>query len=169
MTKLNDASIPSLGAYEGGALVYFYSPANPATPDRKWTLEDLRAITRTETLLNKTIGAPATTTPVYANRLQLVGAKVTHFYRAVGDITISALAAAAEEELTITVTGAAVGDHVIVTPNAAAPETGVSFGLTWVSAANTVKIRVSNLSAGALTGGNLSVAVLVIRSAAADV
>lgn len=167
MTKVND--LPVLATYEDLALLYLYSPANPATPDRQQTVAVLRAIDRTETLLNKTIGAPATTKPVYADRLQLVGAKITRFYRAVGDITISALAAGAEEELTIAVTGAAVGDHVIVTPNAAAPEAGVSFGLTWVSAADTVKIRVSNLSAGALTGGNLSVAVLVIRSAAADV
>lgn len=147
-------------------LLYLYAPAE-AAKDRKVKVSNLRAISKEETLTNKTIGTAATTKPVYASLLQLVGAKITHLYRAVGNITISALAAGAEEDLTLTVTGAAIGDHVIVSP-AAAPEAGVGFVLAWVSAANTVSVRVHNFGASGLTGGAQSVAALVVRSGAAD-
>lgn len=51
-------------------------------------------------------------------------------------------------EVTVTVTGAAVGDSVTVTPNAT-----LASGFVWsgyVSAADTVKIRVANVTVGAL-------------------
>lgn len=51
MTKVNE--LPTLSAVEDGALVYVFSPANPATPDRQMTLAALRARTLAETLENK--------------------------------------------------------------------------------------------------------------------
>lgn len=64
------------------------------------------------------------------------------------------LAAGAELDISVTITGVAAGDIVQVMPPNAAAETGLSVALVWVSAANTVKIRVSNLNAvAALAGG----------------
>lgn len=60
-------------------------------------------------------------------------------------LNFPSVAAAGQQELTITVTGAAVGDTVVLAPPAA-PEAG----LVWtgrVSAANTVTVRVSNITA----------------------
>lgn len=63
-------------------------------------------------------------------------------------LNFPSVAAAGQQELTITVTGAAVGDAVVLAPPAA-PEAG----LVWtgrVSAANTVTVRASNITAGAV-------------------
>ena len=67
-------------------------------------------------------------------------------------VTVSALAAAAEEDIDVTISGAAVGDVVWVNPTEAAAETGLSISAAWVSAADTVSIRVSNQSGVGLTG-----------------
>lgn len=65
-----------------------------------------------------------------------------------------ALAAGAETDISVTIPGAAAGDIVQFMPTDAAAETGLAVVLVWVSAANTVKIRVSNMNAVvALTGG----------------
>lgn len=58
------------------------------------------------------------------------------------------IAANSQASLTTTVTGAATGDLVMVAPNVAL-ETGLS-SEAWVSAADTVTIRLSNLTAGAI-------------------
>lgn len=64
------------------------------------------------------------------------------------------LAAGAETDLTATITGVAAGDIVQLMPPNAAAETGLGVALVWVSAANTVKIRCTNLNAvAALVGG----------------
>lgn len=60
-------------------------------------------------------------------------------------LNFPSVAAAGQQELTITVTGAAVGDAVVLAPPAA-PEAG----LVWsgrVSAADTVTVRVTNVTA----------------------
>lgn len=60
-------------------------------------------------------------------------------------LNFPSVAAAGQAELTITVTGAAVGDAVVLAPPAA-PDAG----LVWagrVSAANTVTVRVANITA----------------------
>ena len=67
------------------------------------------------------------------------------------------LAAGAETDISVTITGVAAGDVVSVMPTDAAAEAGLSVALVWVSAANTVKIRLSNLNAvAALVGGAAS-------------
>jgi hypothetical protein len=156
MTKLPDVT-NELTSIEDDAFFYVYSQANPSTPDRK---------VRWKNVLRR-LGQIATPAPAYASLLQLTGAKLTRAYRAGGTVTISALAAGDLEDKTVAVTGAVVGDHVVVTPGAA-PESGVGFVLAWVSAADTVTVRVGNLGSGSLTGGDLVVSVLVLRSAAPD-
>lgn len=65
-----------------------------------------------------------------------------------------ALAAGDELDISVTITGAAAGDIIQVMPPNAAAETGLAVLLVWVSAADTVKIRVSNVNAAAaLVGG----------------
>lgn len=165
MAKLNESPIVEVTSAADDDLFYALRTADASLPDKriKWS----NILSQTATLLNKTIGAPATLKPVYTNLLQIVGAKVSHIYRAADSITISALAAEAEETLTLAVTGAAVGDHVILSPTAA-PEAGVCLAAAWVSADDTVSVRVQNNSSGSLTGGSLAVTALVIRSAAPD-
>lgn len=61
---------------------------------------------------------------------------------------------------TITVTGAATGDQVLL----GLPSTGVANGLAfkaWVSAADTVTVQALNVTAGAIDPGNLSFAISV--------
>lgn len=79
-------------------------------------------------------------------------------------VTIAAGLAAAEEDITVTITGAAAGDIVMVTPLSTAMETGVGIAGAWVSAADTVKIRVTNLSASTLTGSTTNFSYLIIKS-----
>ena len=74
-----------------------------------------------------------------------------------GSITISALAAGAEEDLTISDSNAEVTDVVCVSLANANMETGLGVIGAWVSAAGTIKIRFSNFSGGALTGGAATV------------
>lgn len=68
---------------------------------------------------------------------------------------ITSVAAVASTSFTGTVTGAAVGDRVIATPPAQlgsnATETGKLSCHTWVSAANTVTVMLTNASAAAAT------------------
>ena len=77
---------------------------------------------------------------------------ITKILQGTVSVTVAALAAAAEADVDVTVTGAAVGDMVNVCPTEAAAETGLSISAVWVSAANTVSIRMSNQSASGLTG-----------------
>jgi protein involved in polysaccharide export with SLBB domain len=84
-------------------------------------------------------------------------------YRKTGSMTISALAAGAEEDITITDSAVRVGDVVTVTTTAA-PETGLAIITTWVTAAGTINVRISNLNAAvALTAGAVSVRYCVHR------
>lgn len=65
------------------------------------------------------------------------------------------LAAGDELDIAVTITGAAAGDIVQVMPTDTAMEAGLAIVGVWVSATNTVKIRVSNMNAAAaLTGGS---------------
>lgn len=80
-------------------------------------------------------------------------------------VTLAATAAAAEEDVSLTITGAAAGDIVIMTPLDAAMETGVAIVAAWVSAANTVKVRISNVNAAAaLTGSTANWSYCIIQS-----
>lgn len=79
-------------------------------------------------------------------------------------VTVSTLAAAGEEDLDITITGAAVGDVIIVNPLEAAAEAGVSVSAVWISAADTLTIRVSNQSGSELTGSTANWNYTLIKS-----
>lgn len=78
------------------------------------------------------------------------------------EVTVSALAAGAEEELTLTVSGAEVGDVAVASPSEALDEAGLCISSARVSAANTVKVRISNQSGSGLTGSTEDMHVAII-------
>ena len=86
-------------------------------------------------------------------------------YRFTASLTITTLAAAAEEDHTITETHASkakVGDVVAVSP-LAAPETGLVVLAAWVDSPGVIKVRVGNTHTSALTGGATSFRICVLR------
>lgn len=90
------------------------------------------------------------------------GSQIQAVYKASGSVTVPAIAAGAESDQTITVTGAQDGDAVSVSPPNAAAEAGLSWS-AWVSAANTVSIRLQNNSASPLSGSTANWSALVTR------
>lgn len=66
------------------------------------------------------------------------------------DLTWGAIAAGASAEQSITVTGAGVGDRVVLGLAAAGVDVGL-IAQAWVTAADTVRVRITNITAGAIT------------------
>ena len=92
------------------------------------------------------------------------GTQITKILKGTVAVTVAADLAAAEEDISVTIAGAAAGDTVIMTPLDAAMETGVGVLAAWVSAANTVKIRVTNASGSTLTGSTANWQYCIIKS-----
>ena len=63
-------------------------------------------------------------------------------------VDLPSIASAAVGEVTLTISGVAVGDTVIMNPVAAGNTAGLINGGARASAANQVKLRVANLSGG---------------------
>ena len=113
------------------------------------------------------ITGAVTATTVSASTSATVGSTgtaLTLVQKGVIAVTVAAGLAAAEEDISLTIAGAAAGDIVILTPLNAAMETGVGIAAVWVSAANTVKVRVSNFSGSTLTGSTANWQYCLIRS-----
>jgi hypothetical protein len=77
-------------------------------------------------------------------------------------LNFGSIGAAAQADLTITVTGAAVGDEVVMALPAA-PAAGLIFN-AFVSAANTVTIRASNITAAPVDPAAATYGVIVIAA-----
>jgi len=92
------------------------------------------------------------------------GSTITKVEKGTVSVTVSALAAAAEEDIDVTITGATTADHVSVNPTETAAETGLSVSAAWVSAADTVTIRISNQNGSGLTGSTESWVYLLTQS-----
>lgn len=91
----------------------------------------------------------------------VIGATLQKILTATASTAIPTLAAAASSDVTLTVTGAVVGDIAIVNQQVALPA-----GLllrAWVSAANTVTITVTNASGASITGASYSLKAVVLR------
>lgn len=80
-----------------------------------------------------------------------------------GTVTINPASIAGQEqaELTVTITGAALGDTVILTPPAAFE--ALIVGAARVSAADTVKFVLGNLTVGAIDAASASWGYTLIR------
>lgn len=93
------------------------------------------------------------------------GTAITKILKGTVSVTLAATAAAAEEDVSLTISGAAAGDIVFLTPTNTAMETGVAVIGAWVSAADTVKVRITNVNAAnALAGTTQSWSYLIVKS-----
>lgn len=91
------------------------------------------------------------------------GATLTKLLTASAALDFPSIAAVSQADLTITVTGAAVGDEVALALPAA-PAAGIVFN-AYVSAANTVTVRASNITAAPVDPASASYSVLVFGAA----
>lgn len=90
------------------------------------------------------------------------GNTITKVLSATASLDFGSISAASQASLTITVTGAAVGDEVIMALPAA-PAAGIVFN-AFVSAANTVTIRASNITASPVDPVAATYGVIVIAA-----
>lgn len=90
------------------------------------------------------------------------GATITKVLSNSASLNFPSIASAASADLTITVTGAAVGDEVIMALPAA-PAAGLVFN-AFVSATNTVTIRASNISGSPVDAAAATYGVIVIAA-----
>jgi hypothetical protein len=89
------------------------------------------------------------------------GARLTSVLTNSATLDFASIATTASEDLTITVTGAAVNDEVAL-GLPAAPAAGLVFN-AFVSAANTVTIRASNITGTAVNAPSATYAVSVFK------
>ncbi|MDI7862520.1 hypothetical protein MRS76_11165 [Rhizobiaceae bacterium n13] len=116
--------------------IYVFDVSNPSDPDGK----------------------------MLGSKLRPAGAKISNYLRFEGTVTIPGLAAGVEDDATISVPGAQVGDHVVFNLSANLP---ADLAITYVrvSAADTVLVRFRNLHASSgYGGGSPACTALVIRS-----
>ena len=90
------------------------------------------------------------------------GNTITKVLSASASLDFGSINAASQAGLTITVTGAAVGDEVIMALPAA-PAAGLVFN-AFVSAANTVTIRASNITVSPIDPAAATYGVIVIAA-----
>jgi hypothetical protein len=88
------------------------------------------------------------------------GTPIVRCFSAIATLDFPSIPAQSSSDLTITVTGAATGDTVIV-GRPAAPTTGI-ITTAFVSAANTVTVRAHNITAGAIDPASASYRVAVL-------
>jgi hypothetical protein len=105
--------------------------------------------------------------PVYSTNGFVAGSglKITAILGASAALNFASIAAAASEDLTITVTGASV-NNVVSLGLPAAPAAGLVFN-AFVSAADTVIVRASNITGVAVDAASATYSVVVTQVAAA--
>jgi hypothetical protein len=91
------------------------------------------------------------------------GATITKVLRGSASLNFPSIATTASADLTITVAGAAVNDTVVL-GLPAAPAAGIVFN-AFVSAANTVTIRATNVTGSSVDPAAATYSVLVLGSA----
>lgn len=105
--------------------------------------------------------------PIISQRGFVAGSgsiSISKILAATASLNFPSIASQAQADLTITVTGAAVGDYVVLA-EPSAPAAGLVFN-AFVSAANTVTVRATNASAGAVDEAALTFGVLVLGTTA---
>lgn len=90
------------------------------------------------------------------------GATVSKLLSASASLDFGSISAGAQADLTITVTGAAAGNEVIMALPAA-PAAGIVFN-AFVSAANTVTVRASNISGSPVNPSPATYGVVVLSA-----
>lgn len=92
------------------------------------------------------------------------GTAITKVVKGTIAVNPSSLLTLTGEVLTLTITGAAVGDAVILHPPAAGLTAGMLVGQAYVSATDTVKVAVFNGSAGTIDEASATWIYTLIRS-----
>lgn len=111
-----------------------------------------------------TTGAVTATTVSASTSLTVgSGTAITKILKGTVSVTVAALTAASEADVTVTGTSSVAGDAVIITPPNAAAETGLGVALCWVPASGSITIRMSNFSGSTLTGSTSNWTYTLIR------
>ena len=110
-------------------------------------------------------GAVTATTAAATTSLTVGGGTaITKIVKGTIAIDPSSLTTFQVETLTLTITGAAVGDAVILTPAATGFTSGIMLSNPWVSSANAVKVTVLNATGGTLNESSATCDYTLIRS-----
>lgn len=175
MTKITEKN--EIDALADNDLLYVRDASDPSNPDKKMLGSKLRIFTADLSTApvatpadDDRIGlwdvsdGPAPRKHLLFSAFRPAGAKVTQHLRFAGNIAIPAMAAGVENDATIAVAGAAVGDHAVFNIQ---PPANIAVLSCWVSAADVLTVRFRNLHASsAYAGGNVSCVALVSRSTA---
>lgn len=94
----------------------------------------------------------------------LGGATVTKILRASAPLIVPDVTAGAAYDGTMTLTGAATGDHVSISIGSVLPP-GMILTSAFVSSANTVSLRFVNVTASTITGATYTVSAAALRFA----
>lgn len=92
------------------------------------------------------------------------GTQITKVVKGTISVDAASMLTLAHSILTLTITGAAVGDSVVITPGTAGFESGIICVGAYVSAADTVKVTMFNCSASTVDAAALVCQYLLIRS-----
>jgi hypothetical protein len=92
------------------------------------------------------------------------GTQITTILKGSVAVNPASLADGAEADTSITITGAVVGDIVVLNPPTDALDAGIIVGQAHVSAADTVKVRIHNNSGGTVDVASGTWYYLLIRS-----
>lgn len=92
------------------------------------------------------------------------GTAVTKIIKGTIAIDSASMLTLAGNVTTLTITGAAVGDSVVITPGTAGFEAGIICVGAYVSAADTVKVTMFNTTGGTIDPAALTCQYLLIRS-----
>lgn len=89
---------------------------------------------------------------------------LTQVYKGTIAVNPGSLLTLTSEDVSVTITGAATGDVVIMCPPSTLEST-LGFGGAYVSATDTVKVRIVNHSAGTVDGASMSWTYAILRFA----
>ena len=89
---------------------------------------------------------------------------LTQVYKGTIAVNPGSLTTLTSEDVSVTITGAATGDVVIMNPPSTL-ESSLAVGGAYVSAADTVKVRISNVSSGTVDGASATFTYAILRFA----
>lgn len=92
------------------------------------------------------------------------GTTITKILKGTVSVNLASLATVTAADLDVTITGAAVGDAVILQPPAADMTAGLLVCQAWVAATDTVTVRVYNASGGTIDEAAATWIYTLIRS-----
>jgi hypothetical protein len=111
------------------------------------------------------IGELTTADPLLAVGLTVGGGtQLTKIFRGTVSINPASLATVTAADTSVTITGAVVGDSVILNPPTAGLTAGMLVCGAWVSATDTVKVRLYNGSVGTIDEAAANWTYTIIRS-----